>query len=74
MVNVKKIVRQLQKERDKVEKQLHGLNAALTAFAKVYTGKTTGKRRKLSAKAKARIAAAQRKRWAAWKAKQKKGA
>jgi len=68
MVNVKKLVKQLQKERDKVEKQLHGLNAALTAFAKVYTGKI-GTRRKLSAKARARIAAAQKRRWAAWKAK-----
>jgi Skp family chaperone for outer membrane proteins len=68
------IVKRLKKERDRVERQLTGINAALTAFGKVYSGTKPRKRRKLSAKAKAKIAAAQRKRWAAWKAKQKKGA
>ena len=32
------IVKQLKKERDRVEQQLSGLNAALTAFAGVYRG------------------------------------
>ncbi len=68
------IVKKLKKERDRVERQLTGINAALTAFGKVYSGTKPRKRRKLSAKAKAKIAAAQRKRWAAWKAKQKKSA
>lgn len=73
MPTVKSIVKQLKKERDRVEKQLSGLNAALAAFVGVYSGaKPTGKRRKLSAKARARIAAAQRARWRAWRAKQKK--
>jgi len=72
MLTVKKLVRQLQKERDKVEKQLSGLNAALTAFAKVYTGKTTRKPRKLSAAGRKRIAAAQRARWAKIRAKKGK--
>jgi hypothetical protein len=63
------IVRQLKKERDHVAKQLEGLNAALSAFVGVYTGaKPAGKRRKLSAEARAKIAAAQRKRWAKVKA------
>ncbi len=62
------IVKRLKKERDQVEKQLLGLNAALSAFAGVYRGKTR-KRRKMSAKAKAKIAAAQRKRWAKFRAK-----
>ena len=57
-------MKQLKKERDSVEKQLSGLNAALLAFAGVYGGKPTRKRRKMSAKARAKIAAAQRKRWA----------
>jgi hypothetical protein len=59
-------MKQLKKERDHVEKQLSGLNAALMAFAGVYRGaaKPGRKRRKMSAKARAKIAAAQRKRWA----------
>ena len=72
MGTVSKIVKQLKKERDRVEKQLSGLNAALSAFAGVYAGnKPTRKRRTLSAAARARIAAAQRKRWAKIRAKRK---
>jgi hypothetical protein len=56
---------QLKKERDRVQQQLSGLNAALAAFAGVYAGNTgTKPRRKLSAKGRASIAAAQRARWA----------
>jgi hypothetical protein len=65
------IVKRLKKERGRVEKQLEGINAALVAFGKVYAGTKPRKRRRLSAEARARIAAAQRKRWKAWKAKQK---
>jgi hypothetical protein len=73
MGNLFAVVKQLKKERDRVEKQLSGLNAALSAFVGVYGGsKPTRKRRKLSAKARAKIAAAQRARWKVWKAKQKK--
>jgi len=68
------ILKRLKKERDRVERQLAGINAALSAFGKVYAGTGPRKRRKLSAKARAKIAAAQRKRWAAWKAKQKNAA
>jgi hypothetical protein len=35
MANVSTIIEQLKKERDRVERQLSGLNAALTAFAGV---------------------------------------
>jgi diphthamide biosynthesis methyltransferase len=64
MTSVSSIVKQLKKERDLVSKQLEGLNAALSAFVGVYTGaKSPGKRRKLSAAARAKIASAQRKRW-----------
>jgi len=69
MANVSSIIGQLKKERDRVEKQLSGLNAALTAFAGVYGGKTGRKRRKMSAKSRAKIAAAQRRRWAKFRAK-----
>jgi hypothetical protein len=55
----------LKKERQRVEKQLSGLDAALRAFAGVYSGGSkTKSRRKMSAKGRARIAAAQRARWA----------
>jgi hypothetical protein len=66
MANLSGIVKQLKQERDRVERQLSGLNAALTAFAGVYRGtaKPGRKRRKMSAKARAKIAAAQRVRWA----------
>jgi len=60
MATVSSIVRQLKKERDRAEKQLSGLNAALRAFANVYGGgKPSRKRRKMSAKSRAKIAAAQ---------------
>jgi hypothetical protein len=56
---------QLKKERDRVQHQLSGLNAALEAFAAMYRGNTgTKPRRKMSAKGRASIAAAQRARWA----------
>ena len=38
MANVSSIMKQLKTERDRVERQLTGLNAALTAFAGVYSG------------------------------------
>ena len=65
MPNVSSIVKQLKQERDRVEKQLSGMNAALRAFAGAYSGgKPVRKRRKMSAKSRAKIAAAQRRRWA----------
>lgn len=73
MGKVSNIVKQLKKERDRVDRQLSGLNAAISAFAGVYGGKAspTRKRRKLSAKARAKISAAQKKRWAKVRAKKK---
>jgi hypothetical protein len=65
LANLTGIVKQLKKERDRVEQQLSGLNAALAAFASAYSGtKPSRKRRKMSAKSRAKIAAAQRARWA----------
>jgi hypothetical protein len=73
MKNVSGIIKHLQKERDRVEKQLAGINAAITAFADVYTGtKPARKKRKLSAAGRARIVAGQRKRWAKVKKAKKK--
>src|SRR6266852_5822658 len=72
LANLSGIVKQLKKERDHVRQQLNRLNSALAAFAGVYKGRTgTKPRRKLSAKGRARIAAAQRARWAKVKGQQK---
>jgi hypothetical protein len=73
MANLSGIMKQLKKERDRVEQQLSGLNAALAAFAGAYRGtaKPGRKRRKMSAKSRAKIAAAQRARWAKVRAKQR---
>jgi hypothetical protein len=60
MSNLAGVVRLLKKEQDRLTKELRGIGAALAAFAKAY-GKGT---RRLSAAARARIAAAQRARWA----------
>jgi hypothetical protein len=74
MVNVSEIVKQLKIERDRVERQLTGLNAALSAFAGVYSGaKPTRKKGTISAAGRKRIAAAQRARWKKIKAKKKRG-
>jgi hypothetical protein len=57
------IVALVKAERDKVARQLNGLNVALAAFAGVYGGSDGAKpsgRRKLSAKGLANIRAAQR--------------
>jgi hypothetical protein len=63
--NLSGIVKQLKKERDRVENQLSGLDAALRAFANVYSGAKPGrKRKKMSVAARKEIAAAQRARWA----------
>ena len=73
MANLSSLVKQLKQERDRVERQLSGLNAALTAFAGVYSGgKPVRKRRKMSAKSRAKIAAAQRARWAKYRKSAKK--
>ena len=73
MANVSSIVKQLKAERDRVEKQLSGMDAALRAFVGVYggNGQPSRKRRKMSAKGRAKIAAAQRRRWAKVRAARK---
>jgi len=62
MSNLAGVVRLLKKEQDRLTNELHGITAALAAFGQAYA-KGTGNR-KLSAAARARIAVAQRARWA----------
>jgi len=72
MAKVSSILKQLKRERDRVRRELSGLEAALTAFASAYSGtKPSRKRRKMSAKSRAKIAAAQRARWAKFRAGRK---
>ena len=73
MANLSSIMKQLKKERDRVKRELSGLEAALTAFASAYSGtKPSRKRRKMSAKSRAKIAAAQRRRWAKVRTKKRR--
>ena len=58
------IIALIKAERDKVERQMNGLNAALAAFAGTYKTGSSRPRRKMSAAARARISAAQKARWA----------
>ena len=62
MSNLARVVRLLKKEQNRLTTELHGIAAALAAFGQAYV-KGTGSR-KISAAARAPIAAAQRARWA----------
>jgi hypothetical protein len=76
MLNLTKAVRQLKMERDQTQRKLEQLNAALKVLGslggvgrRLGDGQTVGKKRRpMSAAARKRIAAAQRARWAKWKA------
>jgi len=71
------VVSELQKERHRLEDELHRVSSALTAFGKAYARGNkskpveTRKKRKISAAGRKRIAAAQRARWAKFKAAKK---
>jgi len=67
MTNITGVVRLLEQERDRLTKELKGISAALAAFGQVYV-RGAGKRQ-LSAAARARIAAAQKARWAKFRQK-----
>jgi hypothetical protein len=64
MANLSGVVQQLRKERDQAARVVERLDAALAALNGGSYGKRTGNRRHLSAAARAKIAAAQRARWA----------
>jgi len=62
------VVKQLNKERARLENELHRVTAALTAFGKVYFSGVKSKRT-MSVAGRKRVAAAQRARWAKVRAK-----
>jgi hypothetical protein len=80
MSNLVKVVAQLRKQRDEAQRQVEQLDQALTALGSVdgsrsreRNSRNVGRKgRTISAAARRRIAAAQRARWAKWKAAQKK--
>jgi 16S rRNA G1207 methylase RsmC len=80
MANLSGVVKQLSKERKRLEDELHRVTAALTAFGRVYMygskpkAVATRKKRTISAAGRRKIAAAQRARWAKVKAGKKKAA
>ncbi|HJT71941.1 MAG TPA: hypothetical protein VJ731_17200 [Terriglobales bacterium] len=73
-------VQQLKQERDRAQKELKRLDVAIRVLSGLTGGNRglgrgkagVGKRRTMSAAARKRIAAAQRARWAKWKAANRK--
>ena len=62
MTNIDGVVRMLKEEQDRLTKELRGIGAALAAFGTAFGQRT--RTRRMSAAGRARIAAAQRARWA----------
>jgi hypothetical protein len=63
MANLAGVVQQLKNEHDRLTKEIRAVTAALSAFGAAY-GKPSRTSGKISAAGRARIAAAQRMRWA----------
>ena len=80
MSNLARVVTQLRQQRDEAQKKVEQLDQALAALGSVDGLRSRGrssqkvgrKGRTMSTAARKRIAAAQRARWAKWKAAQKK--
>ena len=72
MTNLGGVVQMLKKEHDRLSREIKAIGAALSAFGATY-GKAPVPRGKISVAGRARIAAAQRARWARVKAKDEKG-
>ena len=68
MTNLGGVVRMLKKEHDRLTKEMKAISAALSAFGAAYR-KGAAPRGGISAAGRARIAAAQRTRWAKVKSK-----
>jgi hypothetical protein len=68
MTNLGGVVQMLKREHDRLSKEIRAIGAALSAFGTAY-GNGTARRGTMSAAGRARIAAAQRARWAKVKAR-----
>ena len=71
MTNLSGVVRILKKEHDRLTKEVSAIAAALSAFGTTYA-KQNGSRGNISAAGRARIAAAQKERWARVRLKSRK--
>jgi hypothetical protein len=79
MTNLTTVVQQLRKERNQAQKKIQRLDEALRALTGLsgagggtsFRAPASRKRKAMSAAARKRIAAAQRARWAKWKAAKK---
>jgi hypothetical protein len=78
MIDLRGVVADLRAERERAQKTIEQIDAALAALnglghkrSRTFRRRPSGKRT-ISAAARRRIAAAQRARWAKWKAAQKK--
>ena len=81
MRSLAQIVHELESKRDAVQREVDRLNTAIGALKAANSlggvkpsSNPSKPRRTMSAAARKRIAVAQKARWAAWKAKQKKAA
>jgi len=80
MASLTQVVVQLQKEKKSIEAQLSKITGAVEALRSMgrsgagRTATAAGPRRTMSASARKRIAAAQRARWAKWRAGKKRAA
>jgi hypothetical protein len=66
-------VRDLQRERSRLQAQLNALDNAISVLGGLSGSRGRRPRRKMSVAGRKRIAVAQRARWAKWKIAQKKG-
>jgi wobble nucleotide-excising tRNase len=69
MAYLRHVLKQLEAEKKRAQKELERLEEAISAFGKLVGKRAVKARRKLSVAARKRIAAAQRARWAKLKAK-----
>ncbi len=77
MVDMALVVANLRKERERAAREVQRLDAAIAALGKLEGRRRAGRtyrKRTLSAAARKRIAAAQKARWAKWKAEKSKKA
>jgi hypothetical protein len=74
MANLQIVISQLRKEHSRISSQISRLEGAIRSLSALNGNAPTARRRgtrKMSASGKARIVAAQRKRWAVWRRSQK---
>ncbi len=72
MADVRAVIRRLEKERNHLRSQIDRLQEAMTILSAVGSRDRRRGKRHLSPSARRRIAAAQKARWAQWRAKRKR--